>query len=57
MRSEIVRAGFPPPAVRVGGPNPYENLVAVAHFLDMSHYNDRSTSFQQRAPYAIADKN
>ena len=36
-RIEIVGAGSPrPQSVRVGGPNPYEDSVAVARFLDMN---------------------
>ena len=37
-RIEIVGAGSPrPQSVRVGGPNPYEDSVAVARFLNMNH--------------------
>ena len=36
-RIEIVGAGSPrPQSVRVGGPNPYEDSVAVARFLNMN---------------------
>ena len=36
-RSEIVGAGSPrPQSVRVGGPNPYEDSVPVARFLNMN---------------------
>ena len=38
-RIEIVGAGSPrPQSVRVGGPNPYEDSVAVARFLNMNLY-------------------
>ena len=48
-RIEIVGAGSPrPQSVRVGGPNPYEDSVAVARFLNMNlsvngciHPNDK----------------
>ena len=37
MRLKIVGAGSPrPQSVRVGEPNPYEDLVAVARFLNMT---------------------
>ena len=36
-RIEIVGAGSPrPQSVRVGGPNPYEDSVAVVRFLNMN---------------------
>ena len=40
-RIEIVGAGSPrPQSVRVGGPNPYEDSVAVARFLNMNQQNN-----------------
>ena len=39
-RIEIVGAGSPrPQSVRVGGPNPYEDSVAVARFLNINQYS------------------
>ena len=38
-RIKIVGAGSPrPQSVRVGGPNPYEDSVAVARFLNMNRF-------------------
>ena len=57
-RIEIVGAGSPrPQSVRVGGPNPYEDSVAVARFLNMNQKISENWSRLADAFYAHVSLN